>query len=142
VTNLPPIVNPPVDPKPGACKCDLSRSLVDDPERIYNAVHGPDALKNAGNNEGCPVQAKDTRCRIVGKPIGRTPKIASWCKGNYGYRDGQVTCQCFTREIGGRRYAFHYIGWSRSEAKPAATDNPFPYKGTSFAFWEMREAQP
>jgi hypothetical protein len=144
VTNLPPIVNPPVDPKPGACKCDLSRSLVASPEAIYNAVHGKDALSKAGNREECPVRfaGKDIRCRVVGQK-GR-PQIASWCADGYrlGAQKNQVDCSCFSKAICGKAYQFHFAGWARSGKEPTNTTSPLVYSGTTFAFWEMREAGP
>jgi hypothetical protein len=103
-------------------------------------LHGAGALKAAGNREECPVQAKDTRCRIVGSK--KSPQIASWAKGHYRLMTGgtSVGCDCFTREIAGVLYSFHYTGWSQKSGGPTGTENPFPYRGTSFAFWEMREA--
>lgn len=142
VTNLPPIVPPIVDPQPGACKCDLSRPLVSSPESIYNAVHGTDALSKAGNREECPVRfpGKDIRCRVIGQK-GR-PQIASWCKDGYklGAEKNEVDCQCFSKSIGDKAYDFHFAGWGKSGKEPTTKTSPLVYAGTTFAFWEMREA--
>jgi hypothetical protein len=138
---LPEVVKP-ATPDAGACKCELTRPLVDDPEAIYNAVNGP--LRDKGNSEGCPVAIAgyDIRCRIVGKPRGKTPKIASWCKGQYKPTGGgTVECSCFERTIGGVAYAFHFIGWGTRESTPEHENGPMQYHGTTFGFWEMRAAK-
>lgn len=138
--------DPGTTPEPAeGCTCPsnvLAHPLVVSPGAIYDAANGEGALGRAGNSEECPVQAKDTRCRIVGSNTTKKPKIASWCKGHYRLMpDGKsVQCDCFFHTVGGVVYRFHYVGWGKHETAPDGADNPFPYTGTTFAFWEMRKA--
>ena len=56
-------------------------------------------------------------------------------------RDTKFT-EAFRKTLAGREYAFHFAGWGRTSGAPTATASPLVYKGTTFAFWEMREAAP